>query len=87
MYAVVVNVSIGDPESAQNILQEQVVPRVAEQQGFLHGFWTRKGDNGLSMTLWESEDAANQASERVRAMAPETVTVEDIEVREVVAHA
>jgi heme-degrading monooxygenase HmoA len=87
MHAVVVKVTVNDPEAAQKALQEQVVPGLSQQPGFVHGYWTRKGNNGLSMSIWESEDAANQASERVRTMAPETVTVEDVEVREVVAHA
>jgi hypothetical protein len=39
------------------------------------------------MTIWESEEAANTASERVKSMAPEGVTVDEVEVREVVAHA
>jgi len=39
------------------------------------------------MVMFESEDAAKAMSERVRSMAPDVVTVENIEVREVVAHA
>lgn len=38
------------------------------------------------MVIFESEQAANGMSERVRSIAP-AVTVEDVEVREVVAHA
>lgn len=36
------------------------------------------------MSVWESEDAANSASEMVRSMAPEGVSVDSVEVREVV---
>ena len=39
------------------------------------------------MSVWESEDAANTASEMVRSAAPEGVTVDSVEVREVVASA
>lgn len=39
------------------------------------------------MSVWESEDAANTASEMVRSVAPEGVTVNSVEVREVVASA
>jgi hypothetical protein len=39
------------------------------------------------MVMFESEDAARAMSERVGSMAPDVVTVENIEVREVVAHA
>jgi hypothetical protein len=41
----------------------------------------------LALVVFESEDAAQNARERVRGSAPTGVTVEDVEVREVVAHA
>jgi heme-degrading monooxygenase HmoA len=89
MHAVVVRVSIKDREAATQALKEDVVPAVSQAPGFVAGYWTRKegSDQGLSMTVFESEDAANAAAERVRSMAPEDVTVDDVEVREVVASA
>ena len=51
------------------------------------GYWTRKGNSGLSLVVFDSEDAAESASGRVRSTAPEGVTVDDVEVREVVANA
>ena len=87
MHAVVVNVTISDQEAPETMLREQVVPRVSAAPGFVAAYWTRKGNNGLSMSIWQSEDAANAASEMVRSAAPEGVTVESIEVREVVASA
>ena len=87
MHAVVVRVTIDDPESSEEVLRGQVVPRVSQAPGFVSGYWTRKDNGGLSMTVWESEDAANTASEMVRAMAPEGVNVDSVEVREVVASA
>jgi hypothetical protein len=39
------------------------------------------------MVMFESEDAAKAMSERVGSMTPDVVTVENVEVREVVAHA
>jgi hypothetical protein len=39
------------------------------------------------MVVFESEDAAEAMSERVPSMVPDVVTIENIEVREVVAHA
>ncbi|MGZ4203092.1 MAG: hypothetical protein ACXVRH_13660 [Thermoleophilaceae bacterium] len=87
MHAVVVNVTITDPEGSEVMLREQVVPRVSQAPGFVAGYWTRKGNGGLSMSVWESEDAANTASEMVRSAAPEGVTVDSVEVREVVASA
>src|SRR5205809_7762673 len=87
MHAVVVRVNIDDSEAATARLREEVVPRVSQAPGFVAGYWTRKGNGGLSMSVWESEDAANAASEIVRSVAPEGVTVDSVEVREVVASA
>ena len=87
MHAVVVNVTIDDTEASEVALREQVVPRVSQVPGFVAGYWTRKDNSGLSMSVWESEDAANSASEMVRSVAPEGVTVDSVEVREVVASA
>jgi hypothetical protein len=87
MHAVVVKVTLSDPEGSMGPLREQVVPRVSQAPGFVAGYWTRKENTGLSMVVFESEDAANGASEQVPAMIPDGVTLESIEVREVVAHA
>lgn len=87
MHAVVVRVTIADVESSEVALREQVVPHVAQAPGFVAAYWTRKDNGGLSMSVWESEDAANAASEQVRSRVPEGVTVESVEVREVVASA
>jgi hypothetical protein len=75
MHAVVVRVTINDPEAAETGLREQTVPGVSQAPGFVTGHWTRKGNTGLSMIIFESEDAANRASELVRANAPDAVTV------------
>ena len=91
MHAVVVRVSIGDAEIAEKGLREKVVPGVSSAPGFVAGYWTRSDDgrNGLSMLVFESEDAARAAAERFRGgtIVPETVTVSRVEVREVVATA
>jgi hypothetical protein len=87
MYAVVVRVTVNDPQAAETALREQTVPAVSQAPGFVTGHWTRKGNTGTSMVILESEDAANGASERIRANAPAGVTVDDVEVREVLAHA
>lgn len=87
MHAVVVKVTISDHEVAQSHLREQVVPGVSQAPGFVAGYWTRKDDSGMGMVIFESEDAANAMSERVPSMAPDEVTVDEVDVREVVAHA
>ena len=87
MHAVVVRVTINDQEAALTALREQTVPAVSQAPGFVTGHWTRKGNTGLSMIIFESEDTANGVSERIRANVPDGVTLEDVEVREVAAHA
>ena len=88
MHAVVVNVTITeDSEATEAELREQVVPRVSQAPGFVAGYWTRKDNSGLSMTVWDSEDAATAASEMVRSSMPAGVTLDNVEVREVVANA
>ncbi len=87
MHAVVVRATLNDPEAAESTLREEVVPQVSQAPGFVAGYWTRKDDVGLSMVIFESEEAAKGMSERVPSVVPDTVTLEDVEVREVVAHA
>jgi hypothetical protein len=87
MHAVVVTVTVSDHEVAESHLRENVVPGVSQAPGFVAGYWTRKDDSGVAMVLFESEDAAQAMSERVPSMVPDVVTLKDIEVREVVAHA
>ena len=87
MHAVVVRVKINDTEAAESHLREKTVPRVSQAPGSVAGYWTRKGNTGVSMVIFDSEDAANQASEQVPSMIPDAVTLEDVDVREVAAHA
>jgi hypothetical protein len=87
MHAVVVRVTMDDPEAAAKELREQTVPRVSQAPGFTAGYWTRKDNTGLAMIVFESEEAATGAMERLRATPPAEVTIEDAELREVVEHA
>jgi hypothetical protein len=65
------------------------VPRVSQAPGFVAGYWTRSDDrsNGISMMLFESEEAARTAGEQLGAQVFDAVTIESVEVREVVANA
>jgi hypothetical protein len=89
MHAVVVKVSISNPETARKGLDEVVVPRVSQAPGFVAGYWTWSDDksNGQSMIVFESEDAARTVADRLGTDVPEGVTIESAEVREVVASA
>ena len=88
MHAVVVTVTINDHEAATGHLRESVVPGVSQAPGFITGHWTRKDDSGVGMVIFESEEAAEAMRERVPSMVPEdVVTLESVEVHEVVANA
>lgn len=87
MHAVVIRVGITEEGPALAALRDEVVPQVSQAPGFVAGYWTRKGNTGLSMVVFESEDAARAVSERIPETVPKGVTLEDVEVREVVAHA
>jgi hypothetical protein len=87
MHAVVVSVTIGDPEAATAQLRERVVPQVSQTPGFVAGYWVRlPGGQGRSIVVFESEEAAQASAERARAMG-DFVTFDSVEVGEVVAHA
>ena len=64
-----------------------LIPAVSKAPGFVAGHWTIKDNTGLSMLVFESEDAATEASQMVRTILPDAVSLEDVEVREVVGHA
>lgn len=80
-------VTIGDREAAERELREQPVPWASHTPEFVTGYWTIKGDNGLTMLVYETENAANRMSEQVKGAVPSAVTLDNVEVREVAAHA
>jgi hypothetical protein len=87
MHAVVVKVSIKDEQDATSQLKDNVVPQVSQAPGFVAGYWTRKDGTGLSLIVFESEDGAQAAAEMIPSAVPESVELQDVEVREVVANA
>jgi hypothetical protein len=88
MYAVVVDVSISDQEKAQQALSERIVPMVSQVPGFVSGVWLEAGEGkGHSVVVFQEESAANGMAEQVRSQVPPEVTIDDVSVHEVVAHA
>jgi hypothetical protein len=88
MHAVVTRVRIADRDKAEGFLREQVVPRVSQAPGFVAGYWTNiGGDRGASMAVYESEEAAKQVVEQFSPPPAEIVTIESMEVGEVVERA
>jgi hypothetical protein len=93
MHALIVRVTIHNADRTREVLNSQVVPQVSGAPGFKTGYWTWStgGDlNGLSMIIFDSEENARAAGERVSAIAAsatDDVTLDGTEVREVVASA
>jgi hypothetical protein len=89
MHAVVIQVTIHDFERGLQMLEERIVPTVKQAPGFVSGYWTRsEDDRGLSMIVVESEENARGLADMIRSAPPdEGVTLESIDVREVVAQA
>jgi heme-degrading monooxygenase HmoA len=94
MHAVVVRVTIHNADRTREVLNSQVVPQVSGAPGFKSGHWTWSTDggelNGLSMVIFDSEENARAAGDRVSAIAAaagDDVTLDGVEVREVVASA
>lgn len=87
MHAVVINVTVNDPEAAAAALKDQVVPQVSHAPGFVAGYWVAlDGGKGTSIVAFESEETARAASEQARAPG-EFVTFDSVEVGEVVGNA
>ena len=90
MHAVVVKVTINDVDRGLAMLREQVVPRASQAPGFVTGYWTKSEDNhGMSMIVVESEEAARALAKEIESGGPpsDAVTLDGVEVREVMAHA
>jgi hypothetical protein len=94
MNALVVRVTIHNVDRTRELLNSQVVPQVSGAPGFKTGYWTWSTgggvSNGLSMIIFDSEEHARAAGDRVIAIAagaPDDVTLDGVEVREVVASA
>ena len=88
MHAVVGRSTIHDIEQARKYLREQAIPRISQAPGFVAAQWVRLGENtGTSMLTFESEEAAQAAVEQLRTNPPPGVTIDSIEVGEVVERA
>lgn len=87
MHAVVVNVTINDPDTATHNLQDTVVPQISAAPGFVGGYWVRlETGKGSSIAVFESEQVARDVAARV-TRPDDSVTIDTVEVGEVVASA
>jgi hypothetical protein len=93
MYALFIEVNAGEDNipAAREYLPQQAAPR-AREGGAKAGYWLApQGGRGISVTVYDTEDAARTAAARFTAGeppmpdAPGGVTVKTVEVREVLA--
>ena len=93
MHALVSHVTIHDPDTTRELLNSRVVPAISGSPGFQTGHWTwSTGDSeltGLAMMVFDSAENASGAGDRIKAAAESSddVTLNYVEVREVVASA
>ena len=88
MHVVLVNVTIHNSEPARERLKNEIVPNVSQAPGFVAGYWYGDESKGAATIVFESEENANKMVEMLRAQ-PGTgdASVDDVQVREVVANA
>jgi hypothetical protein len=88
MHGVVVSVKISG-ETASDLLQSTVVPRVKAQPGFVSATWLQSDDGatGVSLALFETKEQAEEAAKNVQPPPGAPVTITKVEVGEVVAQA
>jgi hypothetical protein len=87
---VFVNVDASQADPARRGLHEHVIPRISQTAGFVAGYWMEAVDGkGMSVTLWESEQAAREAAGLVQPDSSPTtgVKLDRIETREVIGQA
>jgi hypothetical protein len=96
MHAVVVRATIHNADRTREVLKSQVVPQASGAKGFTAGYWTWPTSEGelnvLAMIIFDSEENARAAGDRVSANFSQLenrddVTLDGVEVREVVASA
>ena len=91
MHAVIVSVTINDPEAATENLRNEIVPQVKQAPGFVAGYWTRidgdGGSQGRGTIVFESEEAAQGVAEQIGQRPGDEVTLDSVDVGEVVEHA
>jgi hypothetical protein len=87
MNAVVINVTFTDVSAARAEL-DQLVPQVSAAPGFVAGYWiSLSADKGTSVVVFDSAESAQGLVAMLGAAPAMAVTVDSVEVGEVLAHA
>jgi hypothetical protein len=87
MHAVVIRVTFTDVSAAQAELG-QLVPQVSAAPGFVAGYWiSLSADKGTSVVVFDSAESAQALVAMLGGAPAMSVTVDSVEVGEVIAHA
>lgn len=87
---VMANIAAGQFDMARKGLHDEVIPRVKKAAGLVKGFWTINPEHtrGVSLIVFDTKEHADGAAEMVRNSPPPSgVTLNSVEVREVVGDA
>ena len=89
MHAVIVSVTINNPDEALNYLKSDIVPRVSQAPGFVAGYWYGDGQTtGNATIILDSEESANGLAEMIKSQeGPGHATIDSVETHPVVANA
>ncbi len=90
MHAAIVraNIPAGINEARLENLKKNVVPMISAAPGFVAGYWCDAvDDKGLSFVVFEDEASAKAAAPPVGADMGEGITIESVEIREVLGNA
>ena len=87
MHAVHTRVTVTDRDAGVKTLQDEIVPRASGAPGFVAGYWVALPDGkGTSIVVFDSEQGA-QAVAAGLGQARDGVTIDSVQVGEVVAQA
>ncbi len=87
MHAVAFNVTFIDRAAATGELSD-LVPQVSSAPGFVAGYWISLSETkGTAVVVFDSAESAQALVGMMQAGPPMSVTVDSVEVGEVMAHA
>jgi hypothetical protein len=87
MHAVIINVTFNDLAAARAELNE-LVPQVAGSPGFVAGYWIALSpEKGTSVVVCDTEESAQALTKMTEGAPATTVTMDSVEVGEVLGHA
>jgi hypothetical protein len=90
MYAAVVRASIpgGVNDARLKNLKEQVIPMISSAPGFVAGYWTDALDDvGIGFVVFKDEASAKASAPPTGTDMGEGVSIESVEIREVLGSA